>query len=143
MAEYGFTREPTGQVYHRLIDYAFGVGATGLLAVRHLPKPYRSCFDFVEQAEWPGTRLLDDVAKVYSIALNYPSTELLKYTVSGLFGWELPELPEDLCLLRNDSSTLLGSIAPERQVWLSLTDTEHENLRLEWPDLSASLGGPA
>jgi len=153
MAEYSFTREPRERAYHRLIDYAFGTGATGLLVVRHLPKPDQSCVDFVselqpyvlsatERAEWPGTRLMDDVATVYTLALNYRSAELLKYTVSGLYGWELPELPEDLCVLRDDGSPVLGSIAHEREGWLSLTDTEHQNLLREWPDLHALLGGP-
>ena len=153
MAEFGFTSEPRERTYHRLIDYALGAGATGLLVVRHSPKPDASCFDFVrklqpyvlsatEQAEWPGTRLLDDVALVYTLAFNYPSADLLKGTVSGLDGWKHPELPEDLCVLRDDGSTLLGSIAHERVGWLSVTDTEQESLRREWQDLYTLLGGP-
>ena len=144
--DYALQREPKDRTYHQLIDFVVAAGATGLLVVRRHPQPGPSCERFVEglascivssseQAEWPGTRLLDDVATVYRISLDYGSGELLKYAVDGLYEWQHPNLPEDFGALRADGSTLLGSIAHERNAWLSLNDLEFEKLRHGWPAL--------
>ena len=146
MVTYEFQREPKDQTYRQLIDFVVETGATGLLVVRRHPQPGPACNRFIEQlapnvvssseqTEWPGTRLLDDVATVHRVSLDYGSGELLKYAVDGLYEWQHPKLPEDFCALRVDGSTLLGSIAHEACAWLSLSALELEKLRQGWPAL--------
>ena len=146
MPEYGLRREPKEGAYRQLIDFVVATGTTALLVVRRHPHPGSSCERFVErlapyivssseEPEWPGTRLIDDVATVHRISLDYGSGELLKYAVDGLYEWRHPEFPEDFCAFREDGSTLLGSIAHEEEGWLFLTEAELAKLRDGWPAL--------
>jgi hypothetical protein len=58
---------------------------------------------------------------------------------SGLFAWQQPHLPENLCLLRNDGSPWIVSIAAERIGYVEFTPFEKLLLGRVAPGLAAVL----
>jgi hypothetical protein len=91
-----------------------------------------------ERAEWPGTRLLVGTAAVNKYRLNQDSLGLLLKLSQNLYDWKQPNLPEDLGLLRSDDSPFLGSIAHEKDAFLTLDSEEHRTLVREMPGLNIS-----
>jgi hypothetical protein len=78
-----------------------------------------------DTASWPGTDLIGGrVSKRYIYRLTPESLDVLVAAASDLYQWVNPSLPEDLHLLREDGSTVLGSVAQEEDAWLELDDTE-------------------
>lgn len=88
-----------------------------------------------ETSEWPGTRLLGRKAHAFRYRLTASSAQLLQDVCSSFSSWIAPDRPEDLSLLRADSSVWLGSIAHEKDIFLELEDAELRNLALGAPDL--------
>ena len=89
-----------------------------------------------ETSEWPGTRLLGrKKARAFKYRLNASSAQLLQDVCSSFSNWIAPNRPEDLSLLRADSTVWLGSVAHEKDVFLELEDAELRNLALAAPDL--------
>ncbi len=86
-------------------------------------------------SEWPGTQLLDGVATVYRFRLTLESAELLGRCSPGLFSWIQPDLPEDLCLFRSDSTPWLVTIGHERDAYFVISPDEREILVQEIPGL--------
>jgi hypothetical protein len=80
-----------------------------------------------EQAsEWPGTRLLERNAMVYSFKFNEQSLIVLQEYSVNFESWLQPDLPEDLCVYRPNTNALLTSISHEGDFFLSLTNEEAE-----------------
>jgi hypothetical protein len=65
---------------------------------------------------------------------------VLKKATNALYGWVQPELPEDLCLLRDEKEAWLVSIAHERDSYLCLSEDERSRLLDALPQLAALLG---
>jgi hypothetical protein len=59
----------------------------------------------------------------------------LRRIVPGLFDWQCPRLPEDLCFLRPDGFPWLASIAHEQDAYLVLNDEELTKLTSRVPTL--------
>lgn len=142
--------EPRGAEYRRLIELGSGWCVAALLVVRdHLGLEARGHellkalepFKIRQQTstEWPGTRLLEATAAITVVRLNPDSCRLLSTAVEGLYDWQQPELPEDLCLLRDDDEPWLVTIAHEGDAYVVPTESELAVLRDELPDLAASL----
>jgi hypothetical protein len=88
-----------------------------------------------ECREWPGTKLLDGTAEVYTFQLLSSSASVLADVADGLFSWTQPELPEDLCLIRRDGEPWLVTIAHEEDGYLVLSPEERIALRHDIPTL--------
>ena len=94
--------------------------AAGLLAAL---EPYLIRIEQVE--EWPGTRLVGGRTSLrYLYRLTPSSLNLALEASNDIFEWVNPNLPEDIHFLRQDGSTVLGSIAQEDAVWLDIGDDE-------------------
>jgi hypothetical protein len=87
------------------------------------------------QSEWPGTKLLDSTALVYYFDLNKDSAEHLSKASTDLYSWLLPNLPEDLCLIKDDGNPWLVTISHEKDAYLLLSEEEKNDLLLEIPEL--------
>jgi hypothetical protein len=127
--------EPRGDIYRRLLQYARGECVVALLVVRPtlplsvtgenvLAQLEAYLQEQTESSEWPGTTLLDGVARVYRYRYAPECAAILARAAEGLYSWEQPHLPEDLCLLRADGEAWLVSIAHEKDSYLFLSDDE-------------------
>jgi hypothetical protein len=63
----------------------------------------------------------------------------LTTAATGLYDWQQPELPEDLCLLRDEDDPWLVSIAHEGDAFVSVDEVELEELRRRVPRFAAVL----
>ena len=149
---YNVTVSPTGDFYEVLLRSAAPFSdRVGLIVRSRLVRlearasavldelaPLLIICDDVES--WPGTLLVGGRKSTrYLYELNSASLDVLIGTSSDLFEWINPVLPEDLHFLRSDGSTVLGSIAQERDVWLELSDEEYEHFQASLPrDLGGS-----
>ena len=83
-----------------------------------------------QASEWPGTQLLDgELADVYEVELSHPATETIAASVGSLLDFQQPSLPEDLSLLREDGSPWLITCAHEGDIYLELSEQEHQELQ--------------
>lgn len=85
--------------------------------------------------EWPGTRLLGGSATVYLVRLTNASLETLCSRASRLYDWIQPRLPEDLCLMRDESEPMLVTISHEKDAYLLLSEDEQQELLSAVPNL--------
>lgn len=74
--------------------------------------------------EWPGTKLYHGTAKNYVYKLSQESASILLNYTNDIFDWGQPDLPEDLCLLRDDYTALFVSISHENDVYFELTSED-------------------
>ena len=137
---YKIGSEPSGITYRNLIDFSAHVCIASVLVVRPslelserghalLKRLEPFLISKEERSSWPGTTLLcGRRATVYRHMLSAPVVAILRDTAGGLFDWQQPSLPEDLCLIRSDGSPWLISIAHERYGELLLSDTEKAEL---------------
>jgi hypothetical protein len=139
-------REPRGDLYERLIDFAASQCTLALLVVRPTlplnPEATELLSDLEpfmvskkSLARWPGTELLDGVAEVYVFSLTSESTEKLKRATSRLYGWCQPYLPEDLCLLLREEEPWLVSISHEGDAYFTLDEEQLASLLNGLPEL--------
>lgn len=64
-------------------------------------------------SEWPGTRLINKEATIFVYKHNKETENILKNSVSGLYEWLQPTLPEDLCFLQENGNVFLTTISHE------------------------------
>ena len=88
-----------------------------------------------ERQEWPGTRLYSSSATVYLIRLTSSSLKTLCRKANRLYEWEQPLLPEDLCLMRNETEPMLVCISHERDAYLLLSEEEKQVIVSALPTL--------
>ena len=148
--EYRIAREPAGERYRSLIDAGLRYGETLLLVERPLiglekkgsellARLEPHLIDVAQQSAWPGTLLYDHTATVYRYRFNFASAQLLKDETDRLYNWVQPELPEDPCILRQDGSPWLITIAHEGFSGLDLDPAEYEEFKRDAPRLIKSL----
>ncbi len=152
MTIYRFTGAVCGDDYHSLLDYAFTKCAfaslvvrrrsdLGVTATRLLGDLSEHIENVKEQSEWPGTKLMSATAEVYCIRLSAEVVNRLKAEANCLHNWIVPDLPEDLALLREDQTPWLASIGHEHDAWLKLNDDEAATLRADSPSWTMLLAG--
>lgn len=101
-------REPANAVMSRLDPH--------LITVEHV-------------TEWPGTKTFGGrTEKRFLYRITPDSLHVLATAARDLYAWVNPDLPEDLHLLRQDGSTVLGTIAQEDDGWLELEPEEYAAL---------------
>lgn len=67
------------------------------------------------------------------------SLAVLERAAKGLVDWQQPDLPEDLCLYRRDSTDpWLVLVAHESDAYLKLEESERDELLADVPDLVLS-----
>jgi hypothetical protein len=143
---YMLSAKPVGQTYRRLIECLAELCDVALLVVRDgvsLSADGRQVLDRLApfligtelSAEWPGTRLSGREARVYRYSLSPGCVAVLENGVYGLFDWQQPGRPEDLCLLRNDGSAVLTSIAHEEDCFVTLSDEDLAAVHAKCPDI--------
>ena len=131
--------EPSNQDYYDLLDYALAECQYVLVAVRDtiqlnskgqevLEKLSNYLYNEKQTDEWPGTKLLNNQARVLQFHYVPGSVEILKVAVSSLYQWLQPDLPEDLCLLRADETPWLVTISHENDGYFVLLDQEKNHL---------------
>lgn len=127
-------------MYRTLLNYAVGRYNTALLVTRQTLALERAAEHVLQRlapflnqehqgSQWPGTQLLSgETATLHYYNLSEPCAKILQEAVDRLYGWQQPERPEDLCLLRADGSPWLVSIAHEHDGYLELTPEERDEL---------------
>jgi hypothetical protein len=147
---YTFASEPAGKTYSLLLSSAVGLCKRTLLVVRPDLGLSSAGADLLERlrphglraharSSWPGTVLVQGSASVHESAFNATVARTLHSAAQRLFQWRQPELPEDLCLLREDGSPWLTTIAHEQEAYLSLSDAELEKLNRRFPEFTSTL----
>ena len=98
-----------------------GLSATGHGFLRRLDR-------YVEsrrmESEWPGTVLTDDLAEIIIFRLCPETIDLLLGAAADLSAWQQPNLPEDLCVLREDMTPAMVSTTHEDFFTLHLSQSE-------------------
>ena len=140
---YSIMEEPLGEVYNKLIDFAFESCDMFHLVIRKdmmsnvkrglkryqpiLIKFEPSLIEIKEESEWASTQLGRSIALVY----NYHTTEEAKKTLKelshSLYGWIAPHLPEDLAFFKKGKPWLVSSAHEE---WSEILADEQEVKRL-------------
>ena len=142
--------ELSGKIYHQLINYGLNYCDKFLLVIRHsLPLSHHAehVLDelnlfLMEQrncSEWPGTILINDTAMVQKYHLNQDSIMIIKTYSEKISDWKQPNLPEDLCLLRDDGTPWLVSIVHEGDIYLEISIEEKEILIKDMPKIKSIL----
>lgn len=147
LPQFTITSEPAGIVFRALLEIAGKFSTLGLVVVRpgeeleptavRLLSELKSFGDFPVEllSEWPGTKLLEGIARVQKFRIDPTVFRLLQTTAESLCDWQHPRLPEDLCLMRNDSSPILVTIAHGRDAYLVLSEEEAAEIQRHIPEL--------
>ncbi len=143
---YNIVEEPKGKVYKSLLRHALKYcdsfqfvvphhiqNNTEVQAIINLCKAF--LINVKEEIEWPGTKLYEGTATIYSYTFNKESCILLCELANRLYEWVQFNSPEDLCLRRKDGTPWLVSITFEDDAYLELTVEEKEELERAIPDL--------
>jgi hypothetical protein len=88
-----------------------------------------------EVTHWPGTTIDSDIAKMYIYSYdNFVLSTLLKYGPNQN-DWIQPNLPEDICLMRDYEKKWFFSITHENAFAFDISDDEKRELELKIPNL--------
>lgn len=115
------------------------LSSAGTLCVRGSTELEPYLADTQVTSEWPGAILYGEKATVRRYRYELGSAAIFKRLGEGLYDWEQPKLPEDLCLLREDEVPWLISIAHEKDSYLYLSDEERAKLAAALPEVDAIL----
>lgn len=153
---YEIIQEPRGDVYRGLVSALSPLCSFVLFTLRYRQEAsplakavlaYLSADIAVVRVStsWPGTGSSDSfsdleydekcAAVVYVFHLTERTLSVLLTLAQGLYEWEFPNLPENLCLLRPDRQACLWSAIPDRFAYLYLTDTEMQHVLKQVPNL--------
>lgn len=145
MGTIGIALEPRGETYKVLIDYLssrcsifslvwreqllFDESAR-LIANQLRPVLIRE----VRTNEWPGTRLLENMATVRYYRSTQDSLALLKEQES-LYSWIANCLPEDLAFYDESETCAFGSISHEKDAWFNASFFDAEDIKTKIPGI--------
>ena len=140
---YDLIDEPVGADYDALLDTALSQCAFIVLRTRTTAEaaPPESVLE--QLAPHLERRVETSAGIAHHVRLNRESAAVLKRAARGLYAWQSPDNPEDLCLLREDGSPWLVSIAAERLGYLELAPFEKLLLGRSAPGLAAVLAHQA
>ncbi|MGO8686010.1 MAG: hypothetical protein ACLQT7_02320 [Candidatus Dormibacteria bacterium] len=136
---YDLVDEPTGDDYRALLLCARSQCDTAVLSV-----------DGGRDLDAPGEEVLERLASQLRSETRSGELRRLRYELSqecvdvlgeapGLYAWQQPQRPENLCLLRHDGSPWIVSIAAERIGYVEFTPFEKLLLGRVAPGLAAVL----
>lgn len=137
-------REPGGSLLKAILDegsrqcdvFLFALTGMGLSAraeqlLTDLDPYLLQCTD---TNEYPAGTLPWGTIRVCSYSLSEGSLELLQAAAACLYDWQEPDLPSDLCLMR-DGQPWLVTMASDRESVLVLEAEEAAALCAQIPDL--------
>jgi hypothetical protein len=121
--------EPQGEAYRVLVDTLVDHAEQFLLVVRDqlaLSRAGRQVLEELEpfklrverSSKWPGTEIIGHLAEVGYYQCSVASAAVLKRCSPGLYSWQQPDRPEDLCFLDQNGEVLLGTVAHEADGWV-------------------------
>jgi len=145
--------EPRDSSYRELLEGSCGPCAYALLVVRDSAADRAALAPATEalsewlvsrelRSQWPGTILYEDEAAIYRYRLDSGLVSRLLRLTRGLYDWMHPNLPEDLCLLRQDLEPWLVSISHEREAFMVLSEDERTDISRFAPLLAPLLRYP-
>lgn len=154
---YQIVEEPVGAVYRGLILYLSHLCPLGLFTLPDSPPPSPLVTDvlgllkehvveFRRSMTFPGNwsknaqlqlheSFSDDAPAIYVFRLNGHSLFALLGFTEGLYDWEYPDLPENLCLMRPEKQACLCSVTRERMAYLYMTEDEVRTLLRRIPQV--------
>lgn len=157
---YEIVEEPRGEVYRGLLSALSPLCSfvlftlrprqeASLLAKAVLAQLWEDILEVRVSTSWPGTGFEDSyavleedneyaakyAAEVYLLHLTERSLHVLLTVAEGLYDWEFPQLPENLCLLRSDRQACMWSAVPDRFAYVYVTDTEMRGIVRQVPGL--------
>ncbi|MEJ8553067.1 hypothetical protein [Tepidibacter sp. Z1-5] len=79
--------------------------------------------------EWPGTQRFEDgdPVTIYHYSLNEHSINILLQSADSLYSWVQPNLPEDLCFIKEDGSVWVYTSSHEEMSWVEDESDEELN----------------
>lgn len=145
MTQFELVREPRGEVLDRLIAEAVGVcdrftvvlsgmvlGDRAELVIERL-KPFLVGCE--KTSETPGSIMLPaDAITLCTYRLDADSAKVIREAARRLYDWVEPDLPQELCLLRQTEPWLIN-LAADRAAFLVTSPAEAERLRAAIPGL--------
>lgn len=142
---YTITEEPQGVTYRQLIVYALRRCSSLTLVIRDtvssesatevLKKIEKYQIKKEQRSEWPGTKLIDHTATVFTYDTASGIGDTLHKLADRLYDWVQPSLPEDLCFSTKEDDPWLVTISHERDAYLNITEEEFNTLIAEVPAL--------
>ncbi len=144
--EFNLLNDLTNDLYRKLIDYAvteckfiqlvvrktIPLESDGIRVLDQL-EPYLK--SKIESREWPGTKLFEGSAIVFRYHSESECAEILKNATHSLYSWEQPNLPEDLCFLKDNEDIWLASITHEKDAYFLLSQEEQLSLLEALPEI--------
>lgn len=85
-------------------------------------------------SEWPGTKLLGQLADLYTYRLDTNLSSELLHAATRFGDWRAPSLPEDPAFYRADGTMIMASIVHEKDVYFELTADEHRAITASAPN---------
>ena len=151
MAMWRITQEPKGEVYTNLLKLATtrctsfslrreigrGLGETEQ-RIEKLLEPYR-LEDEVTHQKWDAIRKelfagLGDISIMQKYKLTAETLDIL-VRADGLYSWQNPEMPEDLCFHLTDGDIWLHSDVRGKNSWIDEAELGLESLLKSVPGL--------
>jgi hypothetical protein len=147
---YSLLQEPRQDLYYKLLDYSLNKCKFALLVTRYpikLSTSGKNLLGYLENnliekndsSEWPGTILFNETATIYKYKYTREFIEIIKRFSSSLYEWEQPQLPEDLCLLRDDREHWLVTIAHDKDAYFYCSENELFDLLKFLPELETTI----
>lgn len=147
---YTFEHEPRGKEYRSLIRLVGPLSAEAILVIRDdlgldvhgqevLQDLKGSLVAEARSSSWPGTTLIGHEALVLRFRADEGAVSVLARSAEGLYDWEQPGRPEDLCFVRSDGTAILTTIAHERDARIEIDPGEYATLVAACPWLLGML----
>ena len=136
---YALVDEPAGADYDALLDTALTQCLFFVVRTRVTADDTPAHTVLTDLEPYLERRTAMSSGTAHHFSLTRGSVAVLKTAARALYAWQQPELPEDLCLLREDGSPWLVSIAAERLGYLELAPFEKLLLGRAAPGLAAVL----
>lgn len=131
---YDLIDEPTGKDYSGLLEAA--ISKCNQAVVVRTPANDKDAEALARLAPFLQS---PPTARTLRYAFTKESARVFSSLTDHLYGWMQPDLPENLCLFREDGSPWLVSVAQQKLAYLELTPFEKLLLSRMAPTLGASL----
>jgi hypothetical protein len=142
-----FCQDLKGSLYIEFIRYAFATSKEVYFVVREDVQTGPNIAAVVETIvphlisqqevkEWPGTRLVGGhVAKLYTFVAADPVMRLFLSMTDHLYGWQQPDLPEDIGFRDREGKVVIESTIHEQYLSILLDDSRTKILKEQFPRL--------
>ncbi len=136
---YDLLDEPTGPDYAGLLECALVQCTTAVLTVRPGAMDAEGQATIESLARFQQAKTTTATGSLVRYALSRESVTVLQEATGGLYGWQHPGLPDNLCLYRGDGSPWLVSSAGAHIGYLEVSPFEKLLIGRTAPGLVAVL----